>query len=275
VPTPHDCASLVNTLTSLDVPIPKPLADTIATFAEIDTLANGPTKVQVLQADVVAGKVKPGKLGDRLTEAAQDQAWRAQLEPVAQSLVTGIVSDTTDELRGEAGDQIIESLRPRFNAAVDGIHDAAGLFGPDSEPAHVLAMGAKATNAYNAMPQHRATLDTITGSVLSPLTETFGVLGERDHSLTYGYERLALTAWLINPDNPDKIHTAARMFGNVATGPGGRWHWLTTAADLHLNTPAEARSILDHLDASLRTERDRSIEQMVGTLSDADLARLS
>ena len=197
--TTLDCHNFVANLNRHGVPVPVPLADVIAVFDELDSVTAAPSKPDALAADVVAGKVKPGKIAARVEEAARDLATRAHVGAAVDATCVSLVAAFTDAIRGEVGDQIIEALRPRFDTAVAGIAAAAGLFGPDSQPGDVIARGTEATIVWNAMAGHRVTLDAIVTDIIRPLGHTFAVLGNR----SYDRPNDAIVCWLISPDNPD------------------------------------------------------------------------
>lgn len=257
----HDCWTFTTELKRQGVPVPKTLSDVIDTYEAMEAKVDAGTATLSLEADLSLGKAKPADIGARFADVVQERIYRTHAADALADLTPTLVDRFVEAIRGKAGEQIITSLRPRFDDAVAGIHRAAGLFRPDSEPAHILALGAEAVTAYNELPAHRTKLDAIMSGIVQPLATTFHVTGQRNLDRpSHG-----LVAWLVNPENPGAVAEAAQAFGRVGHGnPGGRWHWIITAADVRLNTPAEAATVLDHLAASADAERKRILEAMDG-----------
>ncbi|AWK74274.1 hypothetical protein CBI38_24680 [Rhodococcus oxybenzonivorans] len=151
------------------------------------------------------------------------------------------------EIKGAAGDELVESLRPSFDAALEGLRTAAGMFSLNAAPDQILELGHDAVDAYNAIPNHRLVLDRMWHDIIGWLVVATG-----DGPQVLGQPRIdrvadALRLVMVMPAPRGSLTDLTNAIEPVTTNRlrVGHWGRLMSLTPLHLNSPSEARTVLD------------------------------
>lgn len=264
MPNLSDCRELLTTATSAGATVPTALADLLINHdklaAAVDDHNRGPSPLEALTAAVTSGTALDDKTAAAIVaeQAARLAAFHAGVgafPAVTQATVTAFGR----ALHTDAGDDLVLSLRPAFDRAVTGLHDAAALFGPETTPAQILDLGDAAATAWRALPAHRTILDRTYQLTSWSLSSVWRLTGPRD----YVQPQQPHLAWILDGAHRNDVAAAAEVFfRSNASSPGGRWHALIAAGfRLRLNTPSEARDLLDAYEQAQADQTEHVLER--------------
>jgi hypothetical protein len=238
---------------------PKAVSDLIATWDAACTAADdlGDTDMTAALAD---GALTAKTAATVIPDAARRVAAHAAAVELVHELEPKIAHAATLAYRGQAGEELIESLRPAFDKAASAI--AATPFSPDDarNPSKILALGDEAAQAWRDLPRHAAVLDAMYRNVLYKLVLDVDVLP--DHG--WGKPEARFVPFIIDADHKaDVIGAAQVIVSSYGTGePGGPWHRLVRAGyKLRLNTPSEAAALADQHNAAIVTDSQRQAKR--------------
>jgi hypothetical protein len=158
---------------------------------------------------------------------------------------------------GDAGDELLASLRPVVAEAMDGISAASAYLGPDTTAEQIVDMPPAAVEAYQrAKNEYAPLLDRVLFEVIRPLT-----LSANDMEVLPGQNQVdagyLMALWFIDPTKAYLIEQVGILFSHPVTKwsmPGGRWLAVNELTGLRLNTPREAIAILNALVKQRRGE---------------------
>jgi hypothetical protein len=157
-------------------------------------------------------------------------------------------------LRGDAGDQLMKSLQPVVDAAIEGVRAAAGFYSADTTAEQIVDRGAEAVAAWNGAKDHQLVLDQLLATVIRPMSQMALLPGE----LARDFSGPGVTAiWLINPSRAFMLTEVGVELMKPTTSwsvPGGRWLRIHQMAGLKLNSPREATAIFRGLEEAKRRE---------------------
>ena len=190
-----------------------------------------------LAAKIAAGKLKPADAGKALLDAGYRVAAADQAQAVRQSLQRSLNQQTAIALR-DAGDQIIEGLRPHFDVAVALLTEAHEILGDEPDKALTLA----APGLRSAWGQREEGL------------EAFQKVHSLRHRLAeagYGNDRTGQHAplWYIEGLSPLGAPATARP-----------WDLIVGGFTPHLNTAAEVDALRAELEGQHRATEAAAIE---------------
>jgi hypothetical protein len=149
-----------------------------------------------------------------------------------------------DELRGAAGDDLVESLREPASAAIRGIQRAGEFFGGDVTPGRVLEMGAEATVAWNEAKGDGAFLDQLLNQVFRPMAQQLELIPPE---LVTDMGLGLLGVWVVDPPKSYLLEDVGRLLMSPSiqfSVPGSRWLKINSLVGLRFNSPSEAIAIL-------------------------------
>ncbi len=259
-----DIASLVAAVTDLGGTIPDDLQATLDTIAAVTEWA--PPPAVDIAAVVHRGELTADTADQLLTNALHEPTIKpADLKVKAKH---ALAEHFTRQLSGDAGDQVIESVRPAFTRGCTALAQAAAIVPASATTADLAEADDEYITAWRALAEHRATLDRI-DDLRRILVEHFGVLG--------GPQPWHGARWVDSAVyTPDTSHLeligGALMMPNGTGGPrGGKWHNISSA--IRLNTVSEARAILDEAHQQHRENQAREYSATHGTLTDGNGTR--
>lgn len=150
-------------------------------------------------------------------------------------------------LQGDAGDELMASLQPTTDRAIEGVQRASEFFNADTTLAQVVELGPDAVEAWQEAKQHQAVLDRIYTEVLGPLT--WGELAFVPPDLTdlpvHGMRMAGI--WVLDPNRAqmlDEVGSVMAALPDRYPVPGGRWLKANSLCGLRLNSPRQAIRIL-------------------------------
>jgi hypothetical protein len=172
-----------------------------------------------------AGKLTPANAKKVLETVARSAAEAHAAQGAVLATEYDLTMDFLARLKGTAGDELIEAVRPVFDRAVAGLQSAAEHLPAEVTAEQVLAFdSAEAVNAWNDQPSHAAVLDKIYSTIVHPLVGTFNATAAR----AFDDPRQPLVAYVINPAGTSDLYGAAHLMGAapMSYGRGGRWRAL-------------------------------------------------
>lgn len=199
-----------------------------------------------LTAALTTGKFNPATAAKHLDGALTEVHDPATIQKVRGTATVTLLAQYGQEISGEAGDELIESLRPSFDTALEGLRTAAGMFNLSATPDQILELGHDAVDAYNAIPNHRRVLDAVWYDVLDWLVNDAQgphVLGQDRLDRAADCRRLVM----VMPAPRGSLTDLASAVEPVTTNRlrAGHWSRLMSMTPIHLNTPTEAKRVLD------------------------------
>ncbi len=190
----------------------------------VDTAQANP--VDALLADFQTGALTQRKFPDRLRAAALEVAAKDAAYAVLRDLTPPLVRHAARAVRDD-GDRLIAELRRRFDQAKASMITAGRLFGENTGPEQVLALGGEAAAAWQQMSTDADTLDAVLAARMDLARWGYGTAPQRSLMFVSGIGTAAALA------------AAEQAFSRPA-GPGRHWHALTAAGfGLHLATAEE------------------------------------
>jgi hypothetical protein len=158
-------------------------------------------------------------------------------------------------LRGEQGEQVVDSLQGAASEAIGGIQRATEWYGPEAEAQEVMAKGGAAVDAWLGAGRAAEVLEAILWTVVRPLTLEWDVFPP-EHRRDF-FQKQLFAAFFLDPDRAFMLEEVANSFARPLTAfsvPGGRWLEVWQLANgLRLNSPKEAVAIV----GMLQDERDQ------------------
>ncbi|MBM7278284.1 hypothetical protein JTZ10_10970 [Gordonia rubripertincta] len=242
---------LLAAITAAGGTIPADITALVATRTAVENWNPPPSSTL---EDIVARGELTATNADKILDAALIQPNRqpSDLKLIAE---TALTKRTRTLIRDTAADDIIASLQPIHAEAIDTMVKASQVIGTTTSAEEALEIDG-GVKAWRDLATARATLDRI-DTIVETLYTDFGTLGSRNPQLDIPRLR-----YIVNYANgiDAPLHALGEVLNNHRTrARGGRWHH--APALLHLNTPTQAREILDH---------HRQIAQEI---ADADYAR--
>jgi hypothetical protein len=158
-----------------------------------------------------------------------------------------------DLIAGDAGEELMGSLRPGVEEAIRGIRACAEHFTSDTTHQQMLDAGPEAIAAYQeARNNHSPLLDRVLDRVLRPMSAPGNdALELIPPHLGSDFGELWLASWVANPAKAHDLHRVANILrSNAVVGynmPGGRWLAIYQLQGLQLNSPREAVAVLQSL----------------------------
>jgi hypothetical protein len=266
-----DFTSLAAAVTGLGGEMPKSVMDVLAgveTFHKAATGGGGDPQLS-MRAAIRGEAVTVEGARDLLMSMAVAQLAGPRIAEYLNALEYEAIQLMQELLRGDAGDEMMDSLRPIADQAIAGIQAANAHFGPDTTPAQVLEMGDEAIDAWRGTGAHAQVLESILNGVVRPLARDLYLLPPE--LLTDGMMR-NVAVWLINParaydidDFKGELNRPTSLAGVPFMGPidpvapGRRWLALHQVTGIHLNSPRQAVAILEGLaEVENKAERERA-----------------
>jgi hypothetical protein len=141
----HDCKQFAAAITAVGGVVP----DTLGHILSAHTLLSSPGRAQrpedaILDA-ALDGSLTAAKLDKLLPAAATAHAANIYRQELARNSEHVLLGAWHRALKAGAADQILDSVRDRFQAAAEAIAKARSLFNHESSPEHVLASGEPGT----------------------------------------------------------------------------------------------------------------------------------
>jgi hypothetical protein len=211
----------------------------------------------VKQAAQIGGPLSQEGAHKLLVKIATERLVGEQLAEYFPALEHPTCRLLVELFQGDAGDELITSLRPMADEAITGIKTARGFYNADTTAATVIDLGDEAARAWREAGAHEVTLDRLFGEVLMPMTH----LGLIPPEVRVDIGDLLHAAWIIDPAKARELSQVGRhlltskLQYNV---PGGRWLTIVNIGGLHLNTPRQAIAILKGVkDAGAAADAER------------------
>ncbi|MCQ4118714.1 hypothetical protein [Rhodococcus tibetensis] len=225
--------------------IPTDLQAISDNLAAVNTWQPAPAGA-ALTAALTTGKFNPATAAKHLDGALAEVHDPATIQKVRGTATVTLLAQYGQEISGEGGDELIESLRPAFDAALEGLRTAANLFNLNAAPNQILELGHDAVDAYNAIPNHRRVLDSVWYDVLD------WMVNDAQGPLVLGQDRLDRAAdcrrlVMVMPAPRGSLTDLASAVEPVTTNRlrAGHWSRLMGMTPIRLNSPSEARKVLD------------------------------
>ena len=199
-----------------------------------------------LTAALSNGKFNAKTAAQHLDGALAEVHDPSHVAKVRGTATLALCTQYEQEIKGAAGDELVESLRPSFDAALEGLRTAAGMFNLNATPEQILELDNEAADAYRGIPNHRLVLDRIWYDVLDWLTnDSQGpqVLGQDRLDRAADCRRLVM----VMPEPRGNLQDLANAVEPVTTNRlrAGHWSRLMSMTPIRLNTPTEAKQVLD------------------------------
>ena len=153
-----ECRRFCDAITAAGGQIPATIGHLLSGADLIDAHSAAPEQL-------AAGKLTSVKLSALVEAAAQQQLIADYIGDLKHAVETVIVARFHAALRSGAADEILSSLRDRFDAAAGQIAHAKSVIGSgESSAEHVLASaGPETVEAWQSLPRHLATVAGIAG----------------------------------------------------------------------------------------------------------------
>ena len=160
-----ECRRFCDAITAAGGQIPATIGHLLSGADLIDAHSAAPTPAAGLVEQLAAGKLTSVKLSALVEAAAQQQLIADYIGDLKHAVEPVIVARFHAALRSGAADEILSSLRDRFDAAAGQIAHAKSVIGSgESSAEHVLASaGPETVEAWQSLPRHLATVAGIAG----------------------------------------------------------------------------------------------------------------
>lgn len=234
-----DARRLLDSITRRGVAPPQQLVELVEAYDAIADVSGTTSAVDVLVKNVLDNGLRGKALEKAVADAAAVQAAVTFRQGLAQRVETAVVHKFVRELERGAADEVIDSLRPEFDAAATTLAGAAELIDPNVEAVSFLEQANNAERAaWAAIPPNIKAVEKIAAVVTQ-----FG-----SKSLTFPLIQLPVqvgpTAWvndfaLLCVDSKYDIQQSSVAFSRPGTGRTSPW--FLAASTLKLNHLDEAR----------------------------------
>lgn len=256
-----ECRRFVAAIENLGATVPADLAELLAQFDAVKNWT--PTPVADIASVIRSGQFSATKAAEHLDRALHVPT--TDPRAVTADAYAALAAAFTKHLRGTGGDDVIEAVRPKFEAAAKAVTAAREWINPATTPAQVLEMGDKAAKAWRDLATHRQVLDAIHGQIIHPLAEDFGVVGDAQPQL-FRFGLMPMIGAFYARDEDTPLEEVGRMLMAPGTGPGGKWLPIITVSTLELNTATRAREIIAEQAEQRRKAKQAEYDATHGTL---------
>ena len=146
-----------------------------------------PTRVappeEAIMTAALSGKLTEKKLNELLPDAAIAQLVRQFRGDLGRSAQNSLLGQFHRELEAGAADELLNSLRPKFDAAAKAIAHAKSIINPESSAEHIIESGDPGlVEAWGTLRDHLAVVQKISAVARSV---------QPDHRVRTGRERAA------------------------------------------------------------------------------------
>lgn len=236
--TTAHCKRLVSSIKAFDIPVPKPLLDTLDAWQRMKSFA--------APSDAVANEIKDKIVRGELTDAQlATLAAKGAAEQAARDYVASITGHETlyvrrfhDALDAGIADEIIDALRPKVDQAMAGVAAAKEhINGDESLEAFLNHADAEALDAWQSLPGYIATLDRAENILNDFLPGSSFPLFESSPATL----RMSAFAVFFTDPSLGKLMEASQFSRTGRNGDRRDNPWYRVMTSINLNTLAEAR----------------------------------
>jgi hypothetical protein len=233
----RDCQRFADAITSVGGTVPPPLANLLSAH----TLLASPASAQRPETDILThaldGTLDQKMLDKLLAAAATAQIVNTYRAELARQSEHTLLGQFHRELEAGAGEEILDSMRERFDENAQAIAKARSLIDPESSAEHILASAApEMVEAWQTLDGHLRVVNKIAAiaSQFGPRLGSFPQITE--YSL--GHNHLLEDRAIMCTDGPLLADSAAfrRPDQGHRTSP-----WSRVALRLHTVESAQAR----------------------------------
>ncbi len=237
--TMNEVVDLAQRLSFWKVDVPREAAQAILAWQAATTPSSG-SPIDDVRLAATHGKLTPKNAVKAVDDAALALVVADKRQAVLLDLAPALAGRAAGSIR-DHGDDIVEGLRPHWDKAVKQLTDAAAVIEVGATAEQVIGRGPDAVNAWNDLQVAESTLNTL------------AYCRERLRS-PIGYGPGSTPAVAMFVDLPmatrQKLAEAEQILlrrdPRVQTERGGSWRLLLDAGcELHLNTAAEVRAVVD------------------------------
>lgn len=262
------CRDLAETVTRLGGTVPVELTRVLAAMDAVNAWSPDTS------ADI-ATLIRTGELTAKNAAQLLDAARTAptvnpaEIRGAAQKELVRVFDKAVND---GAGDALLDSVRPAFEAAVAGVVKASAWITPSTQASEVLDLGDEAVAAWRELPKHRQVLDSIDQGIIGALIDghSFDAIGVLPWMHEGSPSGVMHALFYVNDENRDILR--AGRFMNTPNGSGmrgGRWLQLLTTTDITLNSLTRARELRDHHTAEVARHHAEQYAATHSTLQEA------
>ena len=193
----HDCQAIADAVSRAGGRVPDTLANILHGAALLNAPSAAPAPAKAILDAAVAGQLTEKSLTGLIEKAAHAQmvaTYRGEQRRDSEHM---FVAEFHRALKDGAADEVLDSLRPQFDAAAEQIAVARSLFNAESSAEHVLAGGEPAVvTAWQGLNAHLAVVTRIAAiaSAFGCRTAQFPMLTEYSLGDNFQLEDRALMA---------------------------------------------------------------------------------